>query len=179
MPVLRERHLLPWEVDRAYKLWALRFPGIEIDCALTPFLNADKRRDWLRSTRNALMLSLETVAKKLNVSINTYSKMERNEGAMSIKLATLARAADAMDCELVYCIRPKTRQKFSRIVGERLFAEARKSRRVKLAAPDRQAEALVGTALMLLDDTRVRKDHGWQRNRRPWPAGPNQRSRGR
>ena len=64
-------------------------------------------RGWLRAVRNAVGLSQEDLAKKLGVKRQSYAQLETAEERRSISLASLQRAAEAMDCELVYFIVPR------------------------------------------------------------------------
>jgi len=52
-------------------------------------------------------LSQEAVAKKLRVKRQSYAQFETAEERGSISLSSLQRAAEAMDCELVYFIVPR------------------------------------------------------------------------
>jgi len=64
-------------------------------------------RGWLRAVREAIGLKQETVAKRIGVTRPSYADLESSEARGSISLSSLARAADAMDCELVYFIIPR------------------------------------------------------------------------
>jgi transcriptional regulator with XRE-family HTH domain len=115
---------------------------------------------------------MESVAKKLNVSRASYAHMEMSERDMTIKLATLSIAAEALDCELVYGLRPKTKQKFSRIIWNRLLKRAKTYVMMREMTGLPAARALAGLAQRLLDDTQVRKEMGWAQRRpsrhSPW-----------
>ena len=60
----------------------------------------------------------------LDVARAAYSKYEDCEERGSIRLATLAKAAEAMDCELVYAIRPKSKKYFSNIILGKLLPQS-------------------------------------------------------
>ncbi|RKX36148.1 MAG: transcriptional regulator [Verrucomicrobia bacterium] len=64
-------------------------------------------RGWLRAVREALGLSQNAVASKLSLTRGAWTKMENTEAREGISLATLRRAADALDCELVYFLVPR------------------------------------------------------------------------
>ena len=57
--------------------------------------------------RDAIGLSQDQVAKKLGIKRQSYADTERAEQSGSISINTLQRAADAMDCELVYFMVPR------------------------------------------------------------------------
>jgi predicted DNA-binding mobile mystery protein A len=48
------------------------------------------------------------LGKRLKVSPQTVEAMEKSEAAETIQLNTLRRAAEALDCTLVYALVPKT-----------------------------------------------------------------------
>jgi predicted DNA-binding mobile mystery protein A len=64
-------------------------------------------RGWLRAVRDAVGLSQEDVARKLGTKRQSYAQLETAEARGAISLASLQRAAEAMDCELVYFIVPR------------------------------------------------------------------------
>jgi predicted DNA-binding mobile mystery protein A len=61
---------------------------------------------WIRAIRDALGLQLGQLAERLNVRPPSVTELERNEAEERITLATLRRAAEALDCTLVYAIVP-------------------------------------------------------------------------
>jgi len=73
-------------------------------------------RGWLRAVRDAVGLSQDAVAKKLQVKRQSYAQLETAEERGAISLISLQRAAEAMDCELVYFILP--RESIARTYGE-------------------------------------------------------------
>jgi predicted DNA-binding mobile mystery protein A len=66
-------------------------------------------KGWIRAIRDALGISSQQLAKRASVrssqSIDDWEKAEAND---SIQLKTLRRAAEAMDCILIYALVPKT-----------------------------------------------------------------------
>jgi predicted DNA-binding mobile mystery protein A len=62
---------------------------------------------WLRAIRQALGLSLKTVAGRLSQTPQAVKQAEESEAAGTISLRRLEAAADAMGCRLVYAIVPK------------------------------------------------------------------------
>jgi predicted DNA-binding mobile mystery protein A len=64
-------------------------------------------RGWLRAVRDAVELSQEQVARKLGVKRQSYADLEQAESRGAASLSSLQRAAEAMDCELVYFIVPR------------------------------------------------------------------------
>ena len=64
-------------------------------------------RGWLRAVRDAVGFSQEDVARKLRMKRQSFAQLEAAEARGSISLGSLQRAAEAMDCELVYFIVPR------------------------------------------------------------------------
>ncbi|WP_298743751.1 mobile mystery protein A [uncultured Brevundimonas sp.] len=87
---------------------------------------ARPHRGWLRAIREALGMTFKDVAQRMGVSEATVSGYEKREADDSITLGSLRRAAEAMNCRLVYAIVPETsleqvvRDRAARIVDERL-----------------------------------------------------------
>lgn len=151
------------ELKKAFFLWQARAK----ENHLLPFLSHDmlgfkiKQKSWLKEARIAQFQSKVTVANQLNISAEAYSKYEENEKNGVISLATLAKAAEALDCELVYAIRPKNRKPFSQRIWEIVLPFALKSAWLSNCDPKRRSFALVAVVKRLLEDTQFRKDRGW------------------
>jgi predicted DNA-binding mobile mystery protein A len=65
-------------------------------------------RGWVRAVRDALGMTSAQLAERLHVSQVAVTKLERSEIDDSARLDTLRRAADALDCDLVYAIVPRS-----------------------------------------------------------------------
>jgi len=63
---------------------------------------------WIASLREALGLSLAEVGRQVRVPRQNVQQYERAEATDRITLGTLRRAANAMGCELVYVLVPKS-----------------------------------------------------------------------
>lgn len=63
---------------------------------------------WLRIIREALGITLTDLAKRLKVTPPAVRSFEQAEAEDRITLASLRRTADAMGCELVYALIPRT-----------------------------------------------------------------------
>lgn len=66
------------------------------------------RKGWIRAIRDALGMSGRQLGRRMGVSKMWVADMERLEASGTTSLKTLRRAAEAMDCMLVYAIVPKT-----------------------------------------------------------------------
>lgn len=70
---------------------------------------------WLKAVREALGLPRSHLAKRLRVSVPTIQNYEKREKADTITLASLRKAAAAMDCELVVALVPGRGQTFAEL----------------------------------------------------------------
>ncbi|HEY4300117.1 MAG TPA: helix-turn-helix domain-containing protein [Candidatus Didemnitutus sp.] len=62
---------------------------------------------WLRAVREAIGARQETVAKRMGVQRQSYARLEKTETRGAISLSTLQKAAEAMDCDVVYYLVPR------------------------------------------------------------------------
>ena len=85
----------------------------QIDHRLTPVrgLPADAlarpAAGWVRSLRDALGMTAQDLSARIGVSRVAVNKLEASERAGTVQLDTLARAADALGCDLVYALVPR------------------------------------------------------------------------
>ena|SRR5258708_21583791 len=63
---------------------------------------------WLASVREALGLTLAEIGKRVRATRQAIQQLEKAEANDRITLAALRRVAEAMGCELVYALVPKT-----------------------------------------------------------------------
>jgi predicted DNA-binding mobile mystery protein A len=63
---------------------------------------------WIASVREALGLTLAEVGQHLRAPRQNVQKFERAEATDRITLGTLRRVADAMGCDLIYALVPKS-----------------------------------------------------------------------
>ena len=64
-------------------------------------------RGWLRAVREAVGITQREAAEKAAVTRQSYAQFEDSEQRGSISIASLRRAAGALDCELVYFVVPR------------------------------------------------------------------------
>ena len=65
-------------------------------------------KGWLRSIREALGMSGKQLGERLKVSQPRVVQMEKDELSGALTLKTMRQAAEAMDCQFVYAIIPRT-----------------------------------------------------------------------
>jgi predicted DNA-binding mobile mystery protein A len=84
----------------------------QLAATLDKFTNAKQTarpvRGWLRAVREALGVSQEQVASAAKVKRQSIIGFEKAEARDRITIRNLRRVADAMGCELVYAIVPKS-----------------------------------------------------------------------
>jgi predicted DNA-binding mobile mystery protein A len=84
----------------------------QIERAIEPFVaarnSARPQRGWIRAIREATGIPLRHLCQHLHKSIPLVSHLEKSEADYRITLASLRDAADALGCELVYALVPKS-----------------------------------------------------------------------
>ena len=65
-------------------------------------------KGWIRAIRDALGMTGVQYATRLRVRPQTLELIEKSEANGTVRLDTLRRAAEALDCTLVYALVPKT-----------------------------------------------------------------------
>ena len=77
--------------------------------SVRPLVGVERpNKGWIRAVRDALGMSSTELAARMGVSQQAVSDIERSERHTTVRLGTLSRAADAMNCELVYALVPRT-----------------------------------------------------------------------
>ena len=83
-----------------------------LDQRLAPLKPEDRfhppPKGWIRAIRDAIGMTGGQLASRLGVRPQTIDAIEKSEAAGSIQLNTLRRAAEALDCALVYALVPRT-----------------------------------------------------------------------
>lgn len=169
------------ELERAYILWRKHYEFVDADQAVLPFLgigalgsgeiglqNRSKESEggeWLRRARTAQILTVEAVAEKMGVAKNVYWKMEQAEETGAVTLESMRRAAAAMDCELIYVIRPRKRQVFSKVIWQKLYFASKNHWWVQSRPRHLKANALAAICRQNFADLRFRKQQGWSLRR--------------
>ena len=111
-------------------------------------LGAPPPMGWVRALRDALGLTGAQLARRLGIRPASLSELEKNEAKGAITLATLRRAAEALDCTFVYALVP--RQSL-----EAMVKEAAKSAAEKELAASFHTMALEGQDLRAADKREI------------------------
>jgi len=92
---------------------------------VAPFLDQSMphpHAGWLHATRDALGMSRAQMAGRMGVTRSRIAQLEQAEKAETIKLGTLRRAAEALNCTLVFALVPN--DPYDKIVGDQARARA-------------------------------------------------------
>nr|WP_295462527.1 mobile mystery protein A [Mesorhizobium sp.] len=65
-------------------------------------------KGWVRALRDALGMTGAQLGARMGIRPQTVEAIEKSEAAGTIQLNTLRRAAEALDCTLVYALVPNT-----------------------------------------------------------------------
>jgi predicted DNA-binding mobile mystery protein A len=81
-----------------------------LDRELAPYRSVTARArpgaGWIRAIRDALGMSGVDLSRRMGIRQPTLAEIEGSEVAGTIRLETLRRAGEAMDCTLVYALVP-------------------------------------------------------------------------
>jgi predicted DNA-binding mobile mystery protein A len=83
------------------------------------------RKGWIGTVRQALGMGLSQLGRRLGTNPSAVRRLEEREVSGKITLATLSRAAAAMDCRLIYRIVPNqslrstVERQMHKVAGER------------------------------------------------------------
>ncbi len=83
-------------------------------------------RGWIKAIRQAFGMTTAQLAKRMGVRQPSVVAMEQSEVRGSIELATLRRAAEALDCTLVYALIPNRPLEATVRARARAFARRRR-----------------------------------------------------
>lgn len=78
---------------------------------------------WVRAIREALGMTTSQLAARMNIQQSGITLLEQREAEKKVTLETLERAAQAMNCELVYAIVPK--ESLEKVVAEQAAKAAK------------------------------------------------------
>lgn len=84
----------------------------QLERAIRPFLVARDsprpQRGWIRAIREATGIPLRQLSRRLQKSVSLVIYLEKSEADYRITLSSLRDAADALGCQLVYALIPKS-----------------------------------------------------------------------
>lgn len=77
-----------------------------LDKQLSSSRPALPKAGWIRAVRDALGMTGQQLASRLGVAWQSMDDLEKSEAAGTITIGSLAKAAAALDCTLVYALVP-------------------------------------------------------------------------
>jgi predicted DNA-binding mobile mystery protein A len=105
-------------------------------------------KGWVRAIRDALGMSLRQLGDRLGMTPQAVSYLEESEANGTVSLNTLRRAAEALDCVVVYALVPKTSltgmvEKRARDIAMRAIGRVSHSMALEDQQVDRDLEARI------------------------------------
>lgn len=118
------------------------------------------RLGWIRAVRDALGMTAADLAARMGISGASVRAMEETEVTGGIRLATLRRAAEAMDCTLVYAFVPNeslqhTVERQARRVLQEQTSRSRQTMALEDQASEMTSSAIEAQLQAILDSGRL------------------------
>jgi transcriptional regulator with XRE-family HTH domain len=158
------------DLQRSFLIWGHQLPWIRWDRADVEPLLDPRIKAWeprgptpglLKSARQAQLLSLQTVAERLNLGREAVRQFERNETLGTITLESLAKVAEALDCELIVGIRPRSGVSFATQLWNRICHEAIRIYTRRVRGTIFRPNVLANLAGQLLKNSSYREQMDW------------------
>ncbi len=96
------------------------------------------RKGWIRAIRDALGMTGEQLAKRLNVNQQRVARIEQDEKLGKVTLNTMQSTTEALDCMFVYGLVPRTSLEQTVRNQAKLVAEKRTARSNQMMRLERQ-----------------------------------------
>lgn len=106
-------------------------------------------RGWIRTVRESLGMTMRQLARRLHITQQAVAQLEQGERNGRITLASLRNVADALDCDVVIALVPRT--SLEAIVERQARIKARQTRKRVAHTMDLEAQA-PGVDTALVDD---------------------------
>jgi transcriptional regulator with XRE-family HTH domain len=131
------------------------------DQEIRPFLHLETQKQAIKSARTALQISTQALANRLGVNRENIVRLEKSELTGALSLKKLKKAAEALDCELIYAVVPKSRKSFSVILWDLVLEEAKEQLKLKTCVKGMRPRMLLSKIEMLMNSANFRKAQGW------------------
>ena len=121
---------------------------------------APPRLGWIRAVRDALGMSAADLAARMGISGASARSLEEKEMTGGIRLSSLRRAAEAMDCTLVYAFIPngsleETVRRQARLVLDEQVGRVRQTMALEAQEEEMPASSLDEQLEGIIDSRRV------------------------
>jgi predicted DNA-binding mobile mystery protein A len=133
-----------------------RFHGIGPVKRFTPPV-----RGWIRAIREGLGMSAAQLGTRLGIKQPSVGDLERSEANGTIKLASLRRVAEALDCTLVYALVPNktlesmVRERAQVLARRRLSAVQHSMQLEDQSVSERESEGQLDDLIRSMDARRL------------------------
>lgn len=143
--------------------YSARVGALDYDVATRAFQGAPLLHGWIRGARRSLLMSTNELARRADIDTSSLARMERAEDSGRIRLVTLRRMADAMDCDLVYAFRPRERCTFSERIWRIVKQYALRKMSWRRCDPHRRGMAFGYCAISFNANPDMRQRFKWTR----------------
>ncbi len=151
------------------RYWKHSYPFPEADKFIEPFLKTElnsneserKIQNIVRVTRKALFLSNNEMARRLLTTPQNYAKLEKSEEIGSLQIKNLRKIAEAMDCQLIYALKPKNNLNYSSNLWKQIHELIENHPWSKNKRPPTNIPQKYYFAKFLIKNSKVRKKLGW------------------
>jgi transcriptional regulator with XRE-family HTH domain len=151
--------------DKAYQIWLRNYAYRATDQEIFPFTTLTQKIGWLQKIRRALFISNNEMASRLNICRQSYLQLEKNEEHKTISIKSLERAAEAMNCELIYAIVPKSRLLPSQEVWRALRLVSADHPWTITRNDKRRPYAMAAIATQMMENPRFRQKQKWSKRK--------------
>ena len=123
------------------------------------------RLGWIRAIRDALGMSAADLATRMGISGASVRSLEQKEMTGGIRLSSLRRAAEAMDCTLVYAFVPNrtldatVRRQAQRVLDEQI-GRTRQTMALEAQEGDMRSSAVDSQLQAIIDSARLWSGRG-------------------
>jgi predicted DNA-binding mobile mystery protein A len=128
----------------------------QLQRALTPFLAAREtarpQKGWIRAIREATGITVRELAKRLGKAPSVAAHLEGSEAEYRITLGSLRDAADALGCQLVYALVPKSGS-IQQLAEERTRTKAAENVRAVEHSMALEGQAVGGVEAKISEET--------------------------
>jgi predicted DNA-binding mobile mystery protein A len=141
--------LTVWQLDKILK----KLNGVNKKCGMP-------ESGWIKTLRKTLAMPVEQLSQRLGVNLARVYKIEKAEMEGAITMRTLRKVADALGCEVVYCMVPKNNATLKSIIMKNIdsrIKHLRKGKKYKAAYLD-SLDMLYGSQGEIRNETDATRD---------------------
>ena len=135
----------------------------QLERAIEPFLAAKNfprpHKGWIRAIREATGIPLRELSQHLHKSMPLVNYLEKSEAEYRITLGSLRDVADALGCQLVYALLPKSGS-IQELAEERARTKASENVRAVEHSMALEDQAVGGVQQKIEEETRRILKHG-------------------